>query len=222
MATVYISTQDLDKALEQLELATANKNHHQGDDHSSLRLQLLQTKGDVFFRLGRMEESLKVYQEALQDVVNPAEKAKLLYTVGRLCIRLKRLREAVVYFTKELDITQRELGQNHLSCSRILHELARLYDEGLGEHKMALMKLNKALQIELAVLQECHYAITQCHKCNPVTHRMCSMHANKQQEISMQIRETKKCQGRIHFKLGDFQKALKSSFQESGKSKPAK
>jgi tetratricopeptide (TPR) repeat protein len=171
-----------------------------------------------------MEESLKVYQKALEEVVhpseehakvvNPAEHAKLLYTLGRLCIRLKQFRGAINYFTCELGITQRELGQNHLSVSRVLHELAKLYDEGLGEQKQALMKLNKALQIEIAVLQECHYSITQCHKCNPVTHRMCSMHGNLLKDITVQIRETKKAQGRIHFKLGDFEKALKTSFHE--------
>ena len=33
-------------------------------------------------------------------------------------------------------------GANHLSVSHIYHELAKLYDEGLGEQKMALMKSN--------------------------------------------------------------------------------
>ena len=216
MASVYINRQQLDEALTLLEKATESE-ILEASDHASVKLQLLQTQGDVYYRLGRMERSLGVYQEALEEVVNPAEKAKLLYTLGRLCIRLNRTRSAITYFTRELEITQRELGKNHLSVSRVLHELANLYDEGLGEHKAALMKLNKALQIELAVLAECQYAVTQCHKCNPMTHRMCSMHAKVQRDLSMQIRETKKAQGRIHFKSGDFQKALKASFNETNK-----
>ena len=208
MAHIYIVSQQLDLALEQLEAAASTLDSAE----PSIRLQLLQTKGDVYCRLGRVEESLGVYQSALEEVVNPAEKAKLLYTLGRLCVRLKHVRLAISYFTREMEITEAELGQEHLSVSRVLHELAKLYDEGLGEHKMALMKLHKALQIELAVLQECHYEITRCQRCNQVTHRMCSNHANLQREVSNQIRETKKAQGRIHFKLGDFEKALKTSF----------
>lgn len=218
IANVYIDTQRLNLALEKLQLATDIKlTNENSDEHSALRLQLLQTKGDVYSRLGRMEESLEVYKNALEEAKNPAEKAKILYTMGRLCIRLKRTKSAIRYFTCEMEITQQALGQNHLAVSRVLHELAKLYDEGLGEPKMALMKLNKALQIEIAVLADCHFAITNCQKCNPATHRMCIMHANLQNDISLQIRETKKAQGRIHFKLGDFQRALKASFQEAGK-----
>lgn len=208
MAQVYIGTQQLDKALEQLESAASTLNLSE----PSIRLQLLQTKGDVFCRLGRSREALGVYQSALEEAVNPAEKAKLLYTLGRLCVRLKRIRPAISYFTREMEITQAELGEQHMSVSRVLHELAKLYDEGLGEHKMALLKLHKALHIELAVLQECHAAIVKCPRCNQVTHRMCIAHANLQRDVSNQIRETKKAQGRIHFKLGDFEKALKTSF----------
>ena len=55
--------------------------------------------GDVYYQLGRMEESLEVYQNALEAVVNPVEKAKLLYTLGRLCIQLKQICGAISYFT---------------------------------------------------------------------------------------------------------------------------
>lgn len=210
MAHIHLVSQQLDQALEQLEAAASSLDSAE----PSIRLELLQTKGDVYCRLGRMEESLEVYQNALEEAKNPAEKAKILYTLGRLCVRLKRVRLAISYFTREMEITEQELGKHHMSVSRVLHELAKLYDEGLGEHKMALLKLHKALQIELAVLQDCHYAITNCPRCNQVTHRMCLKHANLQRDVSNQIRETKKAQGRIHFKLGDFDKALKTSFDE--------
>ena len=141
MAHVHIVTQQLDLALQQLEAAASTLELSE----PTIRLQLLQTKGDVFCRLGRGEEALEVYQLALEEAVNPAERAKLLYTLGRLCVRLKHIRLAISYFTREMEITEAELGQQHLSVSRVLHELAKLYDEGLGEHKMALLKLHKAL-----------------------------------------------------------------------------
>lgn len=217
MAEIYIAEKQLDMALQELEEAAKRvvemgASEGSEDAQGTIRRQLLHTKGDVYFRLGRFDESMQVYQQALSESKYPAEKAKLLYTMGRLCIRLRRTRDAITCFTRELEITQQELGYNHLSVSRIYHELAKLYDEGLGEHKMALMKYNKALQIELAILQECQFGVASCHKCNPTSHRMCEMHANMHTSVMNQIRETKKCQGRMHFKLGDFNKALQTSF----------
>jgi tetratricopeptide (TPR) repeat protein len=211
MAEIYISQGKLDMALEKLESAARKMDDDEGST-GVIRLQLLQTKGDVLYRLGRMDASMMIYQQALQEAKSPADQAKVLYTLGRLCIRLRRTREAITCFTRELEITKHELGANHLSVSHIYHELAKLYDEGLGEQKMALMKYNKALQIELAVLQECHIAVSICQKCNPVAHRMCDLHSNMHSQVTGQIRETKKCQGRMHFKLGDFDKALRTSF----------
>lgn len=210
MAQNYLARGKLDTALEQIDFA---KNSPNIDD--DILSQILQIKGDVYFKLGRMEESLECYQQALHEVESsPADKAKLLYTMGRLCVRLGRVRSAITYFSRELEITKQELGQNHLSVSRVLHQLAKLYDEGLGEHKMALLKYNKALAVELSVLQECHAQVTNCVNCNPVTHRMCSRHGNMQRQISSQIRETKRCQGRVHYKLGDLERAMQTSFSE--------
>jgi tetratricopeptide (TPR) repeat protein len=212
IARNYLAMGQLDTALEQIDLA---KKLHLEVAHEDIRLQILQIKGDVFFRLGRHEESLECYEQALHEVASsPADKAELLYTMGRLCVKLGRVRSAITYFTRELAITKQELGSNHLSVSRVLHQLAKLYDEGLGEHKMALLKYNKALGVELAVLQECHVQVTACVNCNPVTHRMCSRHGNMQRQISTQIRETKRCQGRVHYKLGDLERAMQTSFSE--------
>eukprot|EP00980_Cylindrotheca_fusiformis_P000690 scaffold167_cov110-Cylindrotheca_fusiformis.AAC.18 len=214
VAQNYLARGKLDKALEQIEVA---KNKMDADEmKGDIRSQILQIKGDVFFKLGRIEDSLECYQQALHEVESsPADKAKLLYTMGRLCIRLGRVRSAITYFTRELEITKKALGQNHLSVSRVLHQLAKLYDEGLGEHKMALLKYNKALTVELAVLQECHIQVMNCVNCNPVTHRMCPKHGNRKKQISSLIRETKRCQGRVHFKLGDLEKAMQTSFESS-------
>lgn len=223
MAEIYINQGQLDMALEKLESAARKMDNKDEGSSGVIRLQLLQTKGDVLFRLGRMDASMMVYQQALQEANNPADQAKLLYTMGRLCIRLRRTREAISFFSRELEITKQELGSNHLSVSHIYHELAKLYDEGLGEQKMALMKYNKALQIELAVLQECHFGVATCQKCNPIAHRMCELHSSTHTQVTSQIRETKKCQGRMHFKLGDFDKAVRTSlFNEQAPTGTAK
>jgi tetratricopeptide (TPR) repeat protein len=141
---------------------------------------------------------------------NPAEKAKILYTMGRLCLKLRLLESAISYFDQELEITKAALG-HHLSVSRVLHELARVYDEGLGDYPAALLKYKQALNVECHVLSACQKNMLSCAQCNPTTHRACAIHSTLQRDCAQQIRETKKCQGRLHFKLGDFEKALASA-----------
>ena len=215
VAQVYIEMGQLNRALENIDLAKQIGNTYTSSSQGGIRCQVLRTKGDIYLRLGRVDESLECYQQALDETDGtPAEKAKLLYNLGRLCIKLNRIRSAITYFTRELEITKQELGQNHFSVSRVLHQLAKLYDTGLGEHKLALMKYNKALNVELAVLHDCHRQVTQCLHCNHETHRMCTRHAIFHRTVSTQIRETKKCLGRIHYKLGDFERAMKISFMD--------
>ena len=228
IAEVYISEGQLELAIKELEAAhdlhhnnNSNNNNDDNDDDdgdddqatgkatiSAIRLQLLQTKGDVYCRLGRMDESMQVYQQALRETKNPAEEAKLLYIMGRLCIRMGRTQDAISCFTHELEITQRELGAHHLSVSVIYQSIAKIYEE-ISDYNMSIYYYNKALKIELSVMQDLHSVVSSCSKCD--TARMCDVHANIRSQLLGQIRETKKNLGRIHFKLGDFDGALKAS-----------
>lgn len=222
IAELYISDHQLGMALQELESAYDQHDNKSGvsgndccdeknDSMHAIRLQLLQTKADVYLRLGRIDESIEVYQQALQEAKNPAEKAKLFYIMGRLCIRLGRVQDAISCFMDELEITKNELGF-HQSVSVIYHELAKLYDEGLGSHDIGIQMYKKALQIELVVMDELQTAISFCNKCHSIhSIKMCNVHANFHAQLNGQINETKKCLGRIQFKLGDFDGALKTS-----------
>jgi len=216
MAQVYVAAGALEDALKQISLAKEVQDDGL-DESSNIRSQILQTEGDVLFRVGRSEDSLECYQKALHECdSSPADKAKLLYTMGKICAKLGRIRSAITYFTRELEITKKALGPNHMSVSRILHELAKLYDKGLGEHKIAILKYNKALAVELSNLQECHASAGTCSHCNHENHEMCRRHASWKRQITGQIVETKKAQGRIYYKLGDFQRAMNTtSFMDS-------
>jgi len=228
MAEIYISEGQLEMALKELE--SAHDQHHSNNNNSNddnddeeqaakktstmnndtisaIRLQLLQTKGDVYWRLGRMDESMQVYKKALQETKNPAEEAKLLYIMGRLCICMGRTQDAISCFTHELEITQRELGAHHLSVSVIYQSIANIFED-LSDFKMGIYYYNKALKIEMAVMQDLHSSVNSCTQCDT---RMCDVHANIHSQVPGQIRETKKNLGRIHFKLGDFDGALKAS-----------
>lgn len=216
---IYIPLGQLDLALIELQSATELG---ESNDDPSVKLHLLQTKADVLCRLGKLELALQAYQKCLLLVdsatqtqtssskTNPAEKAKILYTMGRLCLKLGLLESAIAYFEQELQITKAALG-HHLSVSRVLHELAKVYDKGLGDYPEALLKYTQALKVECHVLSACQKNMMSCAQCNPTTHRACAIHSTLQRDCAQQIRETKKCQGRLHFKLGDFEKALAST-----------
>jgi tetratricopeptide (TPR) repeat protein len=219
---IYIPQGQLDLAL--IELQSATELGRESNDDPSVKLQLLQTKADVLCKLGKLEPALKAYQKCLVLVdqtnqtnnqsastkTNPAEKAKILYTMGRICMKLRLLESAIAYFDQELEITKAALGY-HLSVSRVLHELARVHDEGFRDYPMALLNIKQALKVECHVLSACQKNMLTCAVCNPTTHRACAMHSTLQRDCTQQIRETKKCQGRLYFKLGDFEKALASA-----------
>jgi len=218
IAEIYITDCRLDMALEELESAYEKyegsdtrydeDRSNKGSTIGAIRSQLLQVKGEVYCRLGKMDDSMKVYKQALQEVQNPAEKAKLLYMMGRLYTRMGRIQCAISCFMQELEVTERELGINHLSVSTIYHELAKLYDEGPGLHRVGIQKYDKALQIEIAVMEDISSAVGSCIQCD--IDRMCEAHAAIHTQVEGQIRETKKSMGRIHFKLGDFDGAMKA------------
>lgn len=139
---------------------------------------------------------------------NPADKAKILYVLGKLSTRLGHIRQAVRYFTRELEVTQHALGTAHLSVSRCLHELAKLYEEEMSEYTMALAKTKQALKVEYLVLQDIHGKIKSCPKCKANQGNSCAFHASLQRECVQQIRDTRNRMGRIYFKSGDIKTAL--------------
>lgn len=221
MAEIYIADGQLDMALKELEStydqyeknsnACGDRSNSNPSTKNTIRSQLLQLKGDVYCRLGRMDESLEVYQQAFEEAQYPPDKAKLLYIMGRLYNRMGRTHDAISCFEQEMKVTQVELGANHVSLCVIYHELAKLYDEGLGLHKIAMKKYKKALEIELSVMDDLRSTVVSCNKCADISsNRICDKHANIHSQVQGQIRETKNCIGRLHYKLGDLKGAMKT------------
>lgn len=187
-----------------------NDNNHRSSTACAIRFQLLQLQGEVYCRRGRMKESMQMFHQACKEAQNPADKANVLYSMGRLCIRMGRTCDAIACFMDELQITKCELGAHHLSVSAIYHDLAKLFDEGLGLHNMAIQKYSKALDIELAVMDDIRSTIASCNNCDAGSHQICDAHTSIHAQVQGLIWETKKRMGRIHFKLGDFDGAMKT------------
>lgn len=156
-------------------------------------LTLIEAKADLCFLLGRVEESLSLHESILKRTEHPAERSKVLYTMGRICHKSGLEEKAVAYYKQELEITQQTLGENHLECSRIYHELATIADEACS-YRLALQYLEQALAIEKLHLSQ--------------------LSGERRREVSTLCRGTQKLIGKIHFKTGNFDQALSSSFAD--------
>lgn len=128
-----------------------------------------------------------------------------------------------------------------LALSRIHHELARLHKVARGDGSRALKHYEQALQVELSVYQQLTRAapfltpLVNCTK-RQQNRNLQTKHGSRSLpgrgggggqrrgscccscarctdllETAQQIRETKRAMGRIHFELGDFDKAVKLS-----------
>ena len=219
IAEIYKLDGQFGKALEELESAYDQLCKNGTENCNSvyeIRFKLLQNKGEVYYHLGQIDDCIREYQLALQEARSPSEKAKLLFVMGRLSVRTGRVQEAVDFFLQELKITEKELGAQHISTSFIYHELAELYDKCLGLHNEGMQNYEKALQIELALMDKLNSEILLCDKCINTSHscQMCDTHAKLYSQMQGQIRETKKSMGRIRFKLGDFDGAIRVCFSD--------
>jgi tetratricopeptide (TPR) repeat protein len=150
---------------------------------------LLQAKAHIlYYHLNQTNEALAIYQSLLSRVC-PADASRIYYTMGRICCKTGRYEEALECFLSELKITKSTLGEYNIEVSRILHDVARIYEDSLGDYEEALKYYKKALKVE--------------------------RHAAKlAPQLSAQVLETQRCMGRIHYKRGEFDKAVTVSFAD--------
>jgi tetratricopeptide (TPR) repeat protein len=178
---------------------------HDPHDHDISRRRLWEIQGHALGSLGEYEESLDVYQYIIaHDSLHPSECADLLYSCGRLCVRLRNFQQAAAFYLEELDITVLWLGSENIAVARIYHELARLNKHGMFDPTAALSNLQQALSIELIAFKRIQQDMIECG-CGTLCH-----HRTLLRETAQQIRETKIQIGRIYFEQGDMERAFSS------------
>jgi len=155
---------------------------------------LLQAKADLLYLLGKLEESVKLYETVLSMLKDPLEQTKILYTLGRIYHKTGQALKASTYYQRELQTTQKACGENHLECSRIYHEMARCFDDAC-DYERAINCCEKALKVERLHLPQAT--------------------GSRRKEVLALIRESKNRIGRIYYKKGDFDSALQSTFGEN-------
>ena len=167
------------------------------DTQETLGTNMLQAKALALYQLGDIEQALTIYKSLLVRVKHcPSDAAKIYYTMGRICSKTGRYDQALYYYGRELKVTRAALGKYHLETSRIYHDLARIHDNALGNYEQALKYYNKALKVEQRALKRS------------------TRSTFVSREVSLQILETQRCMGRIHYKRGEFSKALDVSFAD--------
>jgi tetratricopeptide (TPR) repeat protein len=179
---------------------------------------LMMLKANILGRMGRYHQSLECYQLLLSLSENEASKgatqialadrANVLYACGRLCASMKDFSSAIDYYKRELIATVDFVGSDaHPSVSRIHHQIAHVYKEGLGELSLSLEYLKLALQSEKACLATAEKARSSCPNCT--NQALCPAHHEVVQQARQQLCETKRRMGRIYYELGDLNQAIR-------------
>jgi tetratricopeptide (TPR) repeat protein len=156
-------------------------------------LTLLEAKADLHFLMGNTQDAIALHEQILERTFDLSERSRILYTLGRICDKSGLKEKAMEYYRKELEITQKNLSSDHLECSRIHHELARLADEDC-DYEEALKHLHEAFRIE-----KLHYQ---------------HLEGVQKQELYALCKGTQNLIGKIHFKTGDFHQAIQASFSD--------
>ena len=209
-----LAWKEIDLALKTLQ---TNANAVEDDDSllneqdlECLWMKLYQCKADIYCRMGRIGESIDAYKILLErnrtsSQRGPVDDANVLFLLGKLSVRNKDYTGALQYFTEELQMTKSVVGHpDHLAISKILHELAHVAETGLMDFPMAVRYYQEALEVERGVYQS-------CKRQQEEEKLISTTSAALLKDAKNQIAETKQCLGRLHFKLGDFNQALKTT-----------
>jgi len=226
-----LAVKETDLALQALRQSDDDNSDNSKHQVEILEMLLHQFKADMLCRRGCIAESRDVYMILLERTRRSAQRgpvdvANILFVLGKLSVRLKDFTGAIDYFSEELEITKRVLAafeeskhqsteraaenqHPQLAVSQILHELARVAEMGLMDFPMAIDYYQQALKMEQKVYQECKRQ--QQRKKNKKRPASPLEDASLLKDAKQQIAETKQCLGRVHFRMGDFSRAVKTT-----------
>lgn len=149
-----------------------------------------------------LDELLRKHQDSLEETESLKDKLQILDLMGRICLRHQQVRRAVIHFTRQLEIAKRmeseegdEPDHDPLLTSKILINLARLYQHGLKDSKKASRQYAKALKALYSNFGMCHEQISKvCKECKPRKKFVCERHSQMGKDISSQIEKVRQAQ----------------------------
>ena len=122
------------------------------------RSEILLSTGQLLCRMGKHEEALESFQQALQirrqakpDALAPI--GKLLYEIAHVLFQMQRFTEALDYFCQCLDLEEQSLPENHVDKAHSHHSIATVLLK-LNRYDQALSHAQRALDIGLQNLNK--------------------------------------------------------------------
>ena len=122
-----------------------------------------ETKGPAgWFRLGRLmmtvaqyDKAQQVFEMILARTIDEKERGKVYHYLGWVKMDQGRYTEAITYYNKSLEISQKTLPANHPSLATSYHSIGLVY-KNMGEYSKALSYYEKALEIRQKTLPPNH------------------------------------------------------------------
>ncbi len=117
-----------------------------------VQAELYQTLGDIYEKLGKLDQADSLLSEALQERktlfgADSAETAESLLALGRLRSDQARLDEAEQLVRQGLEMTKRHLPPNHPAAGKAAAALGTIL-ENRGQYDQAIQTLNEAARLQ--------------------------------------------------------------------------
>jgi tetratricopeptide (TPR) repeat protein len=115
-----------------------------------------------WFRLGRLmmkvaqfDKAQQVFEMILDRTTDEKEKRDIYYYLGWIKMDQGKYTEAITYYEKSLEISQKTLPENHPDLATSYNNIGAVYGD-MGEYSKALSYYEKALEIKQKTLPENH------------------------------------------------------------------
>jgi tetratricopeptide (TPR) repeat protein len=111
--------------------------------------------GKLMIRLSHFDKAEELYEILLQQTTNEGGKAHLFYQLGWIKDDQGKYAEAIEFYEKALEISQKTLPANHPNLASSYNNIGTVYDN-MGEYSKALSYYEKALEIKQKTLPANH------------------------------------------------------------------
>eukprot|EP00545_Synedropsis_sp_CCMP1620_P002844 CAMPEP_0119004400 /NCGR_PEP_ID=MMETSP1176-20130426/1119_1 /TAXON_ID=265551 /ORGANISM="Synedropsis recta cf, Strain CCMP1620" /LENGTH=479 /DNA_ID=CAMNT_0006956097 /DNA_START=326 /DNA_END=1765 /DNA_ORIENTATION=- len=212
---------------ELVHLHSAAGSYRQALKHHEARLPLLDKKSDIakaYFEEAEIQMSLGDQKEAMNSI----EKGLTLYPTSRFLLEAKadllyltgRIEDSIALHESLLESTTDQLEQ-----TKILYTIGRIYHK-TGQATKAISYYHRELELTQQLYGSSHLECTRIyHELARLADEACEYdvaldYLNKALVIEQQqhkpalAKETQKFMGKIHYKTGDFHRALTTSFAD--------
>jgi tetratricopeptide (TPR) repeat protein len=111
--------------------------------------------GSLLLKMGQPDKAQQVYEVMLGQASDKSEKAPIYNQLGWIKDEQGQYEEAITYYEKDLEISQRTLPPTHIALASSYNNIGEAYRK-MGEYSKALSYYEKALDIQQKTLPPTH------------------------------------------------------------------